>query len=147
MKLFLRRRLPELVRAGLFFVAVAVCSTAMALSCTSCKTTGGPGPVKTVISDVVDCTKDAVRETALHILDDAASALATGGWQDALLDLAQRFGGDALSCALEKIRGDAIRFNRTVGTPDELEALKAERATRWLNDNHVVFAGADGGPL
>jgi hypothetical protein len=124
-------------------VSVGLMLGAFALAFTSCKHV--PTPVQTGISDVVQCSKSAVQETALHILDDAASALATGDWEGGLLDLVRRFGGDAVACVLDKIRGDAIRYSKTVDSPDQLEMLKAARANQWLAEHRVVFAGADGG--
>jgi len=137
--------MPNALRAAAFAIFVACVSAALALTCAGCKTTSVPGPVKTVVSDVVDCTKGATQDTALHILDDAASALATGNWEAALLDLATRWGGDAVACVLDRIRGESTRFNATSTEPDRLEAMKAARASQWLAENHVVFAGADGG--
>jgi hypothetical protein len=133
-------------RDAALFIAVAICSAAIAVSCTSCKTTGAPGPVKTVISDVVNCAKEATRETSLHIIDDAASALATANWQGAVMDLVTRWGADAVACVLDYVRGQAVRYNQVASEPDRLEALKAQRAAQWLAENHVVFASAvDGG--
>jgi len=132
-------------RAVYGFMATCILAAVFLFAFASCKTTNVPGPVKTGISAVVQCTEHAVQDTALHILDDVASALATANWQAGLLDLVTRFGGDAVSCVLDKIRGDAIKYSRTVTEPDQLEMLKAARANQWLTNNHVVFAGADGG--
>lgn len=135
----LYRRLVYALDALLIFSAIL-------LACTSCKTTNTPGPVKTVVSDVVNCAKEATRDTALHILDDAASALATANWEGAVMDLVTRFSADAVACALDYVRSQAVRFNQNASETDRLEALKAGRAAQWLAANHVVFAtAADGG--
>jgi hypothetical protein len=132
-----------LIRRALLPLSTLLIAVALFLATPSCQHV--PTPVKTGVSDVVQCSKAAVQDTALHILDDVASALATGDWQGGLLDLVKRFGGDAVSCVLDKIRGDAIKYATTTGSPDQLEMLKAARANQWLTANHVVFAGAGRG--
>ncbi len=131
----------------LVFALSTVCLAAaffMAAATGGCKTSGGPGPVQTAISDVVECSKGAAASTALSILDDAASALATGNWEGALLNLVTRWGADAVACTLGKIRGDGVRYMRDTaaagGEVDKLEQLKASRADYWLKQHNVRFA-------
>lgn len=132
-----------LIRRALLPLSTLLIAVALFLATTSCKHV--PAPVQTGISDVVQCSEKAVQETALHILDDVASALATANWESGVLDLVRRFGSSAVACVLDKIRGDAVKYATTTGSPDPLEMLKAARANQWLTANHVVFAGADGG--
>ncbi len=129
-----------LLRRLVFALSTICLGTAflMAAFTGGCKTSGLPKPVSIAISGVVDCTEGATRDTALHILDDAASALATGSWQAALLDLATRWGGDALSCAVSKIQQGSYRAYQVHG--DEIENTKATRASQWLSEHRVVFA-------
>ena len=130
-------------RLGLALSSLLVFAVALAAS-PSCKTAGTPKPVDVVISGAVDCAEEATRKTALHILDDAASALVTGDWQGALADLASRFGAEGLACALGKIRSDSTTASRAAmesGDPDKLEDKKAARASQWLDEHRVSFVG------
>ena len=124
-------------------VATALLASSFLLAFSGCagKT---PAPVSVAISDVVDCAKGAAHETSLHILDDAATALATKDWEGSLMDLVTRFGGDAVSCVLAKIADDSAKMLATNG--DAIEGTKATRARHWLEEHKVVFAStADGG--
>ncbi len=125
----------------LVFALSTVCLAAaffMAAFTGGCKTSGLPGPVNAVFSDVIDCAKSSVKDTALHILDDAASALATSDWQGALGDLVSRFSADAVACAVSKIQQGSYRAYQVHG--DEIENTKATRASQWLSEHRVVFA-------
>lgn len=118
----IRIRLASL-RVLLFGVALVMTSTAA-----TCSKTGGP-----VVAGVVDCAEQAVHQASLGLIDDVASALATGNWQASLMDLAARFGEAAIDCAVAEVYGTSSAHARM----DSLEATKAQRAKQWL-DAHPV---------
>src|SRR4051812_21038751 len=102
----------------LLFAALLVFSSTAA-TCT--KTGGGGNPV---VAGVVNCAEQAAHEASLSVIDDAASALATGNWEAALADLVARFGESAIDCAVAEIAGTASAHAQY----DSLEATKAKRA-------------------
>jgi hypothetical protein len=105
---------------------------AAALAFGSCATKT-PAPVDYVVDGVVECAKAGVHEVAVSIIDDAASALATGDWQSALLNMVKRFGEGAVACAVAEVADTAGKH----AALNELEALKAKRAREWLASRPV----------
>lgn len=96
-------------------------------SCSSCKTVDLPPPV----AEAGAC----VGSGAIQLLDDVASALISNGWEAALAELATRFGGRAISCAVQEVGSQSFHAFQASG--DGLEHLKAQRASAWLRVHPV----------
>jgi hypothetical protein len=98
----------------------------------------GPSPVDHVVDGVVDCAKAGVHEAAIGIIDNVASALATGDYVSALGDLVKRFGEGAVDCAVAEVADTAGKH----ASMNQLEADKAQRAKAWLASRPVKVTAA-----
>jgi hypothetical protein len=78
-----------MLRTAGLAAAITSLFVAFVLAFGGCNKTG-PGPVNAGISAVVDCTTDAVHNTATHIVDDASTALVSRDWRTALGKLVAR---------------------------------------------------------
>lgn len=123
-------RHPRLFLAGVAMLAIA---SLMPQSCA----TKAPPAVDYVVDGVVECAKAGVHEVAVNLIDDAASALATGDWQSALLNLVKQFGEGAVDCAVAEVADTAGKH----AALNELEATKARRAKEWLASRPVKVSG------
>jgi len=118
------------------------------LALAACATTGtAPGPIASApVQIAVDCGTPAVRDVALHLVDDVASALLTAGdWQQALANLGQtetaRLKTDAwpaIACAVQEI---GARTGLQLGARASMGQDAAEQ-TQALHDRAATWAGA-----
>jgi hypothetical protein len=92
-------------------------------------------PTNPVVAGVINCAEAGVHEAATHLIDDVASALATGDYVGGLVDLVKRFGEGAVDCAVREVAETSGRH----AAMDQLEAQKAERAKAWLASRPVTF--------
>jgi hypothetical protein len=95
-------------------------------------------PPPTTSTGFLNCTVGALHDSAMNLLDDVASALATGDWRDGLAALVGRFGRDEVACAVQAVSGRAD--HNAQATLDPLEGLKADRGRTWLTEQGVRFA-------
>lgn len=116
--------------------AVLIIAAALASGASTCQKPTPTGPVAPVVAGVIDCAEAGVHNVAVNIIDDAASALATGDWQAALVNMVKQFGEGAVDCAVREV-GDTSGKH---GSLDPLEATKAKRAQEWLDSRGVTFS-------
>jgi len=102
-------------------------------SAATCQKTEPKTPTDYVVNGVVECAKAGVHEVAINIIDDVASALATGDYMTGLLNLVKQFGEGAVDCAVAEV-GDTAGKHAAM---NELEATKAKRAKEWLASRPV----------
>jgi len=78
------------------------------------------------------CTTDVIKDRAGHLLDDVASAVATGGYEAALANLMVKAGAAEVKCAVD------LFIDSVTGRKAEADTLAAQqlaRATAWRNAN------------
>jgi hypothetical protein len=106
-----------------------------------CPATSGPTPPPGT-PGIVNCSEAALHAAALNILPAVANALATGGYEAALLSIVASVGGPlALSeveCAVAWVASQSAKA--ALATADPLEATKAANAKAWLASHPVTFA-------
>lgn len=108
--------------------------------CVSCTTVHVP---PTVVAVAADCAAPAVRDLAVHLLDDVTSALlVTGDWRIALAAVAARAGNDGLAavkCAVAEILGQtkaqlASKASMSPATAVRTQTLH-DRALAWTSEH------------
>jgi hypothetical protein len=123
---------------GLFFTSAATCQKTPP---------SGPGTdagaTSGIVSGVIDCAEAGVHSAAIHIIDDVASALATGDYVSALVNLVKQFGEGAVDCAAAEIATTASAH----ASMNQLEADKAKRAKAWLASRPVTVSQAEAPPV
>lgn len=95
-------------------------------------------PTNPVVAGAINCAEQGVHNAALVVIDDVASALATGDYMAALADLVKKFGEGAVDCAVREVAGTSVQHAQI----DQLEATKAEHAKAWLASRPVTFSSA-----
>lgn len=94
-----------------------------------CATTSTP---TTATGRFGTCTSDAVKDTASHLLDDVATAVATQAYADSLADLVIRFGVSEVKCAVDLFI-DSVTGRKAESDP--LAAQQLARAQAWRTAN------------
>jgi hypothetical protein len=115
----------------LAFLALLAAFLALPSSCGTLKTT----PLDTVIPQatqdaVLNCAKGSAHDIAISLLDDVASALASGDWISLLKELGAKVGLDAVDCAVREVAGQSFHAAQVSG--DGTQSLKAARGQQWL---------------
>jgi hypothetical protein len=127
-------------RISLFIAALAL--GLFATTAATCQKTPPTGPTGTdggsggIVSGVINCAEQGVHNAAIHIIDDVASALATGDYVSGLVALVKQFGEGAVDCAAAEIADTAGKH----AAMDPLEATKAQRAKEWLASRPVTVS-------
>lgn len=114
-------------------IILTIAALGLCLLSTTAATCQKPGPV---VTGVIDCAEAGVHNAAVGLIDDVASALATGDYMSALADLVKRFGEGAIDCAVSEVAGTAGKH----AALDPLEADKARRARAWLASRPVTLS-------
>ena len=108
---------------------------ALCLALVSCKTITSPP----VVQVATDCGSPALRDLAVHLLDDVTSAVLSGaGWEGAVAAVAARAGADGLAavkCAIAEIIGQTSTQLAAKAAMDPAEAQRTQllhdRAVQW----------------
>lgn len=101
----------------------------------TCNKTNPTEPTNPVVAGVIDCAEAGVHNVAISIIDDVASALATGDYVSGLVALVKQFGEGAVDCAVSEVG----MTSSSHASMNQLEADKAKRAKAWLDSRHVTF--------
>src|SRR5262245_34282085 len=118
-------------------VTIAAFAAVLAFSgAATCQKTDPNSPVTPVVNGVVNCAEEGVHNAAINILDDVASAFATGDYVSGLIALVKQFGEGAVDCAANEIADTAGKH----AAVDSLEADKAKRARAWLASRPVTVS-------
>lgn len=91
-----------------------------------------------VVAGVINCAEAGVHKAALNIIDDVASALATGDYMAGLEDLVKKFTEGAVDCAVSEVGKTSTGHAQM----NQLEADKAKRAKAWLDSRKVEFSSS-----
>lgn len=102
----------------------------------TCNKTNPTEPANPVVAGVINCAEDGVHNVAINLIDDVASALATGDYVSGLVALVKQFGEAAVDCAVSEV-GTTSNAHASM---NQLEADKAKRAKAWLASRNVTFA-------
>lgn len=78
------------------------------------------------------CTTDTIKNTASHLQDDVASAVASADYKAQLANLAASVGWNEAKCAVDLFI-DSITGRKA--SADPLAAQQLERAQAWRQDN------------
>lgn len=119
-------------RIGIIIGAIAIGLCASASTCQK------PTPTNPVVAGVINCAEEGVQSAAIHLIDDVASALATGDYVSGLVALVKQFGEAAVDCAVREVADTAGAHAKM----NQLEADKAQRAKAWLDSRSVTFSSA-----
>ena len=107
----------------------------LCLSLGACKTVTSPP----VVEVATDCGSPALRDIAVHLLDDVTSALLSGsGWQGALAGIAARAGADgvaAVKCAVAEV---LTKTDVQLTAKASMGPSEAAR-TQTLHDNALAY--------
>lgn len=95
-------------------------------------TTARPSDGTTPVQRFKACTTDSVKDKASHLLDDVASAVATGDYDAQLKSLATRETMDVAKCAVDLFI-DSMTGRKAEA--DELAAVELARAQAWRQAN------------
>jgi hypothetical protein len=127
------------MRIPLVSMALLVLLALLAAGMTSgCATTGSaPSPV---VAGVERCTGEAVQQAAANLVDDVATAAASGNYLGALGALAGRFGLAEVECAAQMFLG---LHARSAGQDPALD-LQNARVRQWLAKQPAPGPGAGG---
>ena len=101
----------------------------------SCKTITSPP----VVSVVTDCGAPAIRDIAVHLLDDVTSALLVDGdWHAAVAAVAARAGADGLAAVKCAIADVLTRTTRQLTAKASMDVAEGAR-TQALHDRGVAW--------
>ena len=88
----------------------------------------GPGPSPVTVAET--CAVKATHDVALNIIGDVQTALATGSYEAALIDLVARWGMDAIKCAVSEVTNQASI--KAAGTNDPVLLTVSAHGHAWL---------------